>query len=92
MAESLGSIIQQWLRDNGYEEKVRENAVPDYWTEIVGEAVARQTRVERIERGTMFVSVQSSVWRNELVIRRDEIIAKINDRFGARVVTEIVFR
>ncbi len=92
MAESLGSIIKQWLRDNGYEEKIRESSVPDYWVDIVGEAVARQTRVERIERGTMFVSVASAVWRNELMMRREEIMSKINERFGAQVVKEIVLR
>lgn len=92
MAESLGSIIQQWLRDNGYEEKFRENSVPDYWVDIVGEAVARQTRVERIDRGTMFISVSSAVWRNELMMRREEIISKVNQRFGAQVVKEIVLR
>jgi len=92
MAESIGSIIKQWLRDNGYEEKVRENSVPGYWTEIVGEAVARQAHVERIDRGRMYVRVESAVWRNELLMRRDEIIRKVNERLGAEVVREIVLR
>jgi hypothetical protein len=80
MAESIGSIIQQWLRDNGYDEKLREHSVPSYWVDIVGEAVARQAEVERIVGGRMFVRVEAAAWRN------------INDRFGAEVVREIVLR
>lgn len=92
MAESIGSILKQWLRDNGYEHKVQEHSVPDYWVEIVGEAVARQAHVERIERGRMFVRVDSAVWRNELLLRRDDIIRMVNERFGTEVVKEIVLR
>lgn len=92
MAESLGSLIQQWLRANNLEAKANESAVPAYWVEIVGESVARQTVVERIERGRMFVRVESAVWRNELALRREEIRAKVNERFGAEVVKEIILR
>ncbi|MEO5930526.1 MAG: DUF721 domain-containing protein [Candidatus Kapaibacterium sp.] len=92
MAESIGAIIQQWLRENNLSEKLQENSVPSYWVEIVGESVARHAQVERIERGTMFVKVQSAVWRNELAMRREEIRAKVNERLGAEIVKEIVLR
>ncbi|MDB5033687.1 MAG: hypothetical protein JWQ98_928 [Chlorobi bacterium] len=92
MAESIGAIIQQWLRENNLAEKLQENSVPSYWVEIVGESVAKHAQVERIERGTMFVKVQSAVWRNELAMRRDEIRAKVNERLGAEIVKEIVLR
>ncbi len=92
MAESIGALIKQWLRDNGYEEKVQENSVPGYWVDIVGEAVARQSTVERIEKGRMYVRVENAVWRNELAMRREEIRRKVNERFGTELVTEIILR
>ncbi len=92
MAERIGSLIQQWLRENDLTDKVQEASVPAYWLEIVGEAVARQATVERIDKGRMFVRVESAVWRNELMMRREEIRQKVNERFGAEVVQEIILR
>lgn len=92
MADTIGSIIQQWLRENKLEEKAQQTAVPHYWIEIVGETVARQTRVETIDKGRMYVAVESAVWRNELAMRRDEIVKKVNEYFGAELVKELVLR
>lgn len=92
MAESLGAVIKQWLRENNLEEKLQQNEVPAYWVEIVGEAVARHAIVERIDKGKMFVRVESAVWRNELAMRREEIRVKVNERLGAEIVTEVILR
>lgn len=92
MAESLGAVIRQWLRENNLEEKLQQNEVPAYWVEIVGEAVARHATVERIDKGKMFVRVESAVWRNELAMRREEIRVKVNERLGAEIVTEVILR
>ncbi len=92
MAESVGAIIKQWLRENDLEGKFRESAVPGYWTEIVGETVASHSEVERIDKGRMFLRVDNATWRNELMLRREEIRESVNKRFGAEVVKEIIVR
>jgi predicted nucleic acid-binding Zn ribbon protein len=92
MANTIGALIQQWLRENNLETKVQESSVPGYWIDIVGEAVARHAHVERIDKGRMFVQVESAVWRNELAMRREEIRQKVNERFGAEIVKEIILR
>ena len=89
MAESIGSIINQWLRDNNLEEKFREKSVPDYWIDIVGEAIARHTSVERVEHGRMVIRAESPAWKQEIINRREDIRDKVNKRFGAEVVTEV---
>ena len=92
MAQTIGSIIKEWLRANGLEEKVQQKDVPNYWVEIVGEAVAKHAEIERIDKGKMFVKVTSAVWRNEIALRREDIRRKVNERFGAEIVKEIVVR
>lgn len=92
MAQSIGAVIQQWLKNNGLEEKLQQKSIPGYWVEIVGETVARHATVERVDRGKMIVRVESAVWRNEIMLRREEIRSKVNARFGAEIVTEVVVR
>ena len=89
MADSIGSIISQWLRDNNLENRVRESSLPDYWTEIVGPAVAAHTEVERVSGGRMVIRAENPTWRMEIVGRREEIRRKVNERLGAEVISEI---
>lgn len=92
MADSIGAVIQQWLRENKLEAKLQETSIPQYWLEIVGESVARHARVETIDKGKMYVSVESAVWRKELSLRREEILKKVNEYYGSEIVKELVLR
>jgi predicted nucleic acid-binding Zn ribbon protein len=92
MAQTIGSAIKEWLRANGLEQKVQEHSVPGYWEEVVGEAFARHARVEKVDNGRLFVSVESAAWRSEVMLRREEIRAKLNERLGAEIVKEIIVR
>jgi predicted nucleic acid-binding Zn ribbon protein len=92
MAESIGAIIKEWLRAHNLKDKLQENSVPAYWVEIVGESVAKHATVERVDKGKMFVKVESAAWRAELAMRREEIRRKVNEHFGAEVVKEVIFR
>ncbi|HEX7365731.1 MAG TPA: DciA family protein [Pelobium sp.] len=44
-----------------------------------------------IREKKLFVRIESSVIKNELVMMRAQIIANLNDKAGADVVSEIVF-
>lgn len=92
MAQSIGDAIKDWLRANGLDQKVREHSAAGYWPEVVGEAFARHARVEKIDNGRLFVSVESAAWRSEIMLRREEILQRLNERLGAEVVKELIVR
>lgn len=92
MAQTIGSAIKEWLRANGLDQKVQEHSVPGYWEEIVGEAFARHAKVERVDNGRLFVSVESAAWRTEVMLRREDIRTRLNERLGAEIVKEIIVR
>jgi predicted nucleic acid-binding Zn ribbon protein len=92
MAQSIGAIIQEWLRANNLEEKIQQKSIPGYWVEIVGEALASHSEVERVDKGRMYIRVESATWRNEISMRREEIRRKVNEHFGAEIVQEVIVR
>ena len=92
MSQSIGAAIKEWLRANGLDQKVQEHSVPGYWEEIVGEAFARHAKVERVDAGRLFVSVESAAWRTELMLRREDILRRLNERLGAEIVKELIVR
>lgn len=91
-ASSLGESLRLLLRNLEIETKVKEHMAAGSWSQIVGEAVAKISEVDRVEDGVLFVKVESSSWRNELAFMRREIISKINTMLGEEIIHEIRFK
>ena len=89
---SVGSALREAIRQFGLERKIREQEVLTRWEDIVGQAIARHAMAERLDKGTLLVKVSDPAWRQELFLRRTELMEKINTAAGQQVVAEIVFR
>ena len=75
----------------GIGRKIREYDAVVKWNEVVGEQIARVTEAVKIERGVLVVRVQNGPWRNELNLRKNDVIEKINTSLGEKLVKEIRF-
>ncbi len=90
--QALKQSLTELLRQLGIERPVRQYGVMARWPEIVGEPIASKTTPERIERGRLYVHVSSPTWRQELALRKDEILALLNEAAGEKILSDIIFR
>jgi predicted nucleic acid-binding Zn ribbon protein len=91
-AVSLSDALRQLTASIGIAKTLSHYNVLTSWGEIVGEQIARVSTPERIEHGTLFVSVNSAPWRTELSMRRLELLEHINRAVGRKIIKEIRFR
>ena len=91
-SEKLQNVIYQYLRENGLETPLNEFRATQAWSSIVGPAISKYTTDIKIYNQTMFVSISSSVVRNELLMKRTTLIKRVNDHVGVQVITQIVFK
>lgn len=91
-SEKLQNVIYQYMRENGLETPLNEFRATQAWSSIVGPAISKYTTDIKIYNQTMFVSISSSVVRNELLMKRTTLIKRVNDHVGAQVITQIVFK
>ena len=68
-----------------------ETGLVNHWPDIMGTAVANRTTQLYVSNKKLFVRIESSVIKNELLMVKTGIIEKLNERVGAQVITEIVF-
>ncbi|SES22679.1 DUF721 domain-containing protein [Pedobacter rhizosphaerae] len=71
--------------------KFDETSIVAVWPEIMGTAIANRTTQIYIRDRKLFIRIESSVIKNELVMVRQGIIQKLNEHAGAEVITEMVF-
>jgi predicted nucleic acid-binding Zn ribbon protein len=88
----VGSAIDELVKSLGIQKKLREYDAVLVWEHVVGERIAHMATAVRISQGVLFVQVKTSTWRNELMLRKKEIIDKLNSAIGAETVKDIKFQ
>ncbi|MGB9772786.1 MAG: DciA family protein [Bacteroidota bacterium] len=89
--QPIGNVFDQLFRQLGLTRRLHQYDVVAQWKEIVGEQIAQVSEATRVENGVLFVHVKSSAWRNELLLRKQEILARIQLRFRGTGIHDIHF-
>jgi len=89
--KSLKEAIEQMLNVYKIKRKFDETSVIAHWPELVGKPVANRTKELFISNKKLFLRVESSVIKNELMMMRTQIIEKINEEAKVILIEEIIF-
>lgn len=89
---SLAEAINDYIREMNFGDKLREVGIVESWENIVGKAIASRTLKVYIREGILYVHLNSSVVRNELMMIREALRERINESAGAEVIKEIVLK
>ena len=73
-------------------ELAHSNRARDVWKDAVGEIINENTILQEIEKDRLIIVVSNDSWRQELSLRKEEIISKINELIGEEAIKEIIFR
>ncbi|MBM6844546.1 DciA family protein [Phocaeicola plebeius] len=90
--EQIGEVLRQFLRQQGLETPLNEYRLVDAWKDVVGPVIARYTTNLFIKNQVLYVSLSSSVIRQELMMGREMLIRNLNAQVGSQVIVNIVFR
>jgi predicted nucleic acid-binding Zn ribbon protein len=89
---SLAEAMQDYIKEMKLGDKLREVGILDSWENTVGKAIATRTTKVYIKDGILYVYLKSSIVRNELMMIREALREKLNERAGAEVIKDIVFK
>jgi len=89
---SLAEAVNDYIKEMNLGGKLSEIAVINSWEEIVGKAISSRTSKIYIKEGTLYVHLTSSVVRNELLMLRETLRVKLNEKAGSEVIKDIVLR
>ncbi len=87
----LGDIIDKLMRAYGLDRKMKELDVVAAWPELMGPAVANRTKDIQIRNGILYLTMDSSVMRDELQLGKQIIIQRVNDMAGLVLIKDIWF-
>lgn len=88
-AQSIGTLLADFLRGTEAETTLLERKVPQLWTEVLGSAVMQFTGDIEVKNGILFVHIHSAALRQQLFEQRHTIIKKLNEAANANVLKDI---
>ena len=89
---SLADAVKDYIREMNFEGKLNEAGIINSWEETVGKAIGSRTSKIYIKDQVLYVHLNSSVVRNELLMLRQALMEKLNEKSGTQVIRDIVFR
>lgn len=92
MPESIKGILNSTLKKMGLSKKIKEKQVLKLWSEITGNRISLHTEAKYINQGVLFVTVDNSAWANELLFMKDNLIKRLNNKLGKKIVKDIRFK
>ena len=90
--QPLGDVIRDYLRALDIDKKLLEVRLMETWPNVVGIAVAKRTDKLYIQNKVLFVHLNSSIVRSELLRIRESLPKALNERVGAIIINEVVIR
>jgi len=88
--KSIKELLPLFIKEMGLERGLSEVRVLGLWDELLGPAVVSATGNKQLREGKLYVKLNSSVVRSYLFTERRNIVAKINDAMGKKIVTELI--
>lgn len=89
---TIAEAVNDYIKEMHLDVKLSEVSVLNSWEEIVGKAISSRTTKIFIKDHVLHVHLNSSVVRNELLMLREALKEKLNQKAGSEVIKDIVLR
>lgn len=90
--QPIDKLFEAILKQNGIWQKFLEQKIINNWSTIVGNKIAKSTTRIDISGRKLYLSVDSSVLRNELLMLRSNLIDIVNSKAGDNIIDDVIIR
>ena len=91
--KATSEVMPKVLARLRMEQRQGETEILRVWNHLIDPTITAHAQPVGINKGTLFVNVDSSVWLDEIVrYRRRDILTRLQTAFGPELVKRISFR
>jgi predicted nucleic acid-binding Zn ribbon protein len=90
--KELAKVIEEMLRQKQMWRGYRQNLIIEDWGALAGREIAAVSRALQWRNKTLLVAVRDSTWAYHLSLLKPQLLKKVNEYAGERVVHDIFFQ
>ena len=87
--EQLKKVLEKTIEKSGFKNAILQESAVSIWPYVVGKNISKISKAIRVDKGVLFIKVESATWKQELYMQKNEIINKINKKIGSKAIKEI---
>ena len=87
--QPLKEVLQDYVKALKMSSKLKEVRLIGSWERVVGKTINRATRDIYINNRKLYITLNSSVIRNELYHMRELLIKRLNEEVNSEVIDDI---
>jgi predicted nucleic acid-binding Zn ribbon protein len=92
-AQAAGHMLPQLLESMGMNRRRSEAEIVKVWNHLIDPTLTAHAQPTGINKGTLFVTVDSNVWLSEIVrYRRKEILQQLQTAFSSELIARVSYR
>jgi len=88
----LSDALADFVSKNKLQTGLDKVNARDVWNQQMGPAIEKYTTSLKLDGGTLYVQLSSSVLREELCYGKDKIIRLLNEALGKELITKLILR
>jgi hypothetical protein len=88
----ISDLLRQFIKENKLENGIDNVRIKEIWSDITGVYISKATTQIYVSNQSLFVSVNSSILRNEIMLIKSQLVQKINEQLGRQYIKEIILR
>ncbi|GGH39543.1 hypothetical protein IA57_01300 [Mangrovimonas yunxiaonensis] len=89
---SLSDVLKDFVETHNLDAGLDKVNVKNVWHDMMGQGVSNYTTAVSLKQDVLYVSLSSSVLREELSYGKEKIIDMLNDNLGKELIKKIIFR
>lgn len=90
--QSLKEVLNEMMEVYQLRNKLNDTKVVAHWREIMGNTIAQHTTKLYINKGILYIYLDSAPLRHELNFGKDKIMTMLNKKIGSEHITKVVLR
>jgi predicted nucleic acid-binding Zn ribbon protein len=87
--KNIGDVLNKMMDKYKLTSKMHEIELMNVWEEITGKLIAKHTTKLEMRGKTLYVWFDQAPLKNEIFLRRDQLMKTINDRMGVGFIEKI---
>ena len=88
-SRAIGELLAEFIHGSALEQPLLERKVVALWPEVLGPVVSQLTGRIEVKNGVLLVQIRSAALKAQLFEVRHELVQKLNDAVGAKVLKDI---
>lgn len=88
----LSSVIRKILKNPKLSRRLDDIRIIEIWDEIIGKNLQKYVIDSKVYKRKLYIKLKSSTLRNEFTYQKSDLIRQINQRFGKKVIEDIILK